>query len=45
MNDERWLELGERNGSDYTGCLLVVAAAELVEDAERSEVLSMLADA
>ena len=44
VNDARWLELGERRGGDYAGCLLAVAGAGLVEDSEDSEVLAMLAD-
>ena len=47
MNDGRWLELGERRGNDYAGCLLAVAGACLAEDAEENDVkavLTMLAD-
>ena len=42
-----WLELGERRGGDYAGCLLAVAGAGLAEDSqdsEEGEVLAMLAD-
>ena len=47
VNDVRWLELGERRGGDYAGCLLAVAGAGLAEDSqdsEEGEVLAMLAD-
>lgn len=43
VNDARWLELGERRGGDYPGCLLAVVGAGLAEDPDEDEVLAMLA--